>query len=165
MFRNYITKFDRGVNTIKKLITEWAPPADGNDTNGYINAVCRMSGFDPDDVIALKTWDVASKICYAQAVIESGQAFEKNWTMKQMAEGAFRAGIVDAPTPAIKAVVNRVAAGASAVAGVAAAVQPAVQAASQQSLGAPKLQIALVILAIVLAAVAAMWSHHKHEES
>jgi hypothetical protein len=100
--RNYITKYDRGVNTIRKLISEWAPPSDNNDTEAYIRTVSQKSGFGADEEIALKSWDVCSKVCYAQTEVETGESFEKNFTVAQMAEGAFRAGIVDAPKPAVR---------------------------------------------------------------
>ena len=98
VFRNYITKADRGVNTITKLISEWAPTTE-NDTAVYIATVAKASGYGADEPINLKAWDTASKVCYAQAEVESGQPFEANWTQAQMAEGAFRAGITDAPQP------------------------------------------------------------------
>lgn len=113
VFRNYITKADRGVDTVRKLITEWSPPADNtspNDPTGekstaaYIASVCKSAGFGPDDTINLKAWDTASRICYAQTIVESGQPFETNWKQSDMAEGAMRAGIMDAPkTPLRKA--------------------------------------------------------------
>ena len=41
--KNLTTKIKRGENTIRALITAWAP-ADENDTESYIEAVCNSTG-------------------------------------------------------------------------------------------------------------------------
>lgn len=161
-FRNYITKFDRGVDTIAKLINEWAPPSE-NDTAAYIKAVCSSSGYGADEKIPLKTWDCAKKICYAQAVVESGQSFESVWTQTQMSEGAFRAGIVDAPAPLAKKVGSTIASSASGVAAAAATVQTAVENASATP-HSPNIAIALVAAAAVLAFIGAILRARTHTE-
>lgn len=112
VFKNYIAKADRGVNTIRALITEWSPPADNTSagdptgeksTAAYIAAVAKRTGFGPDEVINLKDWDVASKVCYAQTMQECGE-FEPGFKQADMANGAYRAGIVNAPEPTLAAV-------------------------------------------------------------
>lgn len=103
IFKIYITKYDRGVHSIRALIQEWAPPSE-NDTETYIKTVCQKTGFGPDESVNLKSWDVASKVCYAQTQVETGDPFEKNFTLAQMAEGALRAGIVDAPKSTVRKV-------------------------------------------------------------
>lgn len=103
VFKNYITKADRGVKTLRALITEWAPPGDGNDTEAYIAAVSKRTGYGPDEAIDLKDWDVASKVCYAQTMQECGE-FEPGFTQADMANGAYRAGIVNAPAPTAVAI-------------------------------------------------------------
>lgn len=160
VFRNYITKFDRGVNTIRKLIGEWAPPGDNNNTASYIGSVCASADFGPDEVINLKSWDVASKVCYAQAVVESGQPFETNWKMADMAEGALRAGITDAPGISVRKIGSAVASSGSAISGVVAAVQPSVEAAVNAP-HSPNVRATLVVLAIALAALGAFLSARK----
>jgi hypothetical protein len=146
-FRNYITKADRGVNTIAKLIGEWAPPGDNNDTAAYIASVCNATGYGPDDPINLKSWPVASAVCYAQTMVETGAPFEQYWKLAQMAEGAFRAGLADAPPPTVTKIATRVTGIGSAVTGTVAATQSS----------NPKMQAALVVMTIVLAAMAAIW--------
>lgn len=113
VFMNYIRKADRGINTVRALITEWAPPSDGNDTAAYIAAVCKRSGFGPDDVINLKAWDTASRICYAQTIQECGE-FEPSFKQSDMAAGALRAGVADAPRSPIKKLGVVVSSGAAA---------------------------------------------------
>ena len=47
-FRNLITYADKhGINTIRGIISRWAPPEDNNDTEGYIKAVCARTGYAP----------------------------------------------------------------------------------------------------------------------
>jgi hypothetical protein len=36
-----------GNSTLKDLIWKWAPPSDNNNSQAYLNAVCRMTGFLP----------------------------------------------------------------------------------------------------------------------
>jgi hypothetical protein len=162
-FRNYITKFDRGVNTIRALITEWAPPGDNNNTEAYIKAVCDHVGYKPDDVIALKTWTISSAVCYAQAEVESGQPFEANWTLKQMQEGAFRAGITDAPPPVATKVLSTIASSGAGVAAAASAGQAAIESA-QTNPHSGHTMIILGIAAAVLAFIGAILRAKTHTE-
>lgn len=46
---NYFNK--HGLNSIRKIITRYAPPSDGNHTDAYINTVASRSGVSPDRVI------------------------------------------------------------------------------------------------------------------
>jgi hypothetical protein len=154
-FRNYIAKADRGVNTIRTLITEWAPPGDNNNTADYIASVCKHTGYGPDEVINLKSWPVASAVCYAQVMVESGDTFEANWKAEDMANGAYRAGIVDAPPPVTRRVLQKVSGVGATLATSAGAAEPIVSgwAGSTHS---PNLQMGFLILAGVLALIAAL---------
>lgn len=154
-FRNYITKADRGINTVAKLISEWAPPGDDNDTAAYIASVCKATNYAPDEPINLKSWSVASAVCYAQTVVETGAPFEQYWTLAQMSEGAFRAGIVDAPKPLASKIGSTVASSGAAVSAAAAAAQPTIEAAAQAP-HSPTLQVAFWCLAIALGIVGAV---------
>jgi len=155
--RNYITKSDRGIDTVRKLISEWAPPDDNNDTEAYIASVCKATGFKPDEVIALKTWDVCSRVCYAQAEVESGAPFETYWKQSDMAEGAYRAGIVDAPPPASKRVLAKAAAVGGALSSGAGKAEPYISTALQQP-HSQTVQIALIVVGIALAVFGAFRS-------
>lgn len=42
--------FNKGYNTINKIITKWAPPTE-NNTSSYINYVCAVMGMGKDDVL------------------------------------------------------------------------------------------------------------------
>lgn len=37
-----------GLNTIRQMISRWAPAADNNPTDAYIENVCQACGMDPD---------------------------------------------------------------------------------------------------------------------
>lgn len=52
---------DRGINTVRGLITRWAPPNE-NDTAGYIAYVARQTGLDPDAQIDLRDRDIQNRI-------------------------------------------------------------------------------------------------------
>ena len=41
---------DYSLNTVRKIIGRWAP-SNENDTDSYINAVCRQCTVSPDDII------------------------------------------------------------------------------------------------------------------
>jgi len=46
------SKFARGLNTVRKIITDYAPPNE-NDTKAYIETVCTGMGVEPDRVLNL----------------------------------------------------------------------------------------------------------------
>lgn len=52
MLRDVVNDILKGKNTLRKLITEYAPPSE-NDTNSYINSVAKSLGIDPDKKIVL----------------------------------------------------------------------------------------------------------------
>ena len=62
-----------GLNTIRKIITKWAPDSDHNYTDSYIANVSRMTGIDPDAVINRNDRDMLTAIVYAMSIIENGQ--------------------------------------------------------------------------------------------
>ena len=47
--RNYYQK--HGLQTIRGIISRWAPPQDHNDTEAYISNVSRWTGIAPDEPI------------------------------------------------------------------------------------------------------------------
>lgn len=71
----------RGIDTIKEIITTWAPPSDNNPTSGYINFVCKELNMLPDDLIqpekyaefliALTRFEIGS-FPYTVAMVKSG---------------------------------------------------------------------------------------------
>lgn len=63
---------NKGINTIRKIITKWAPPEDKNHTANYIADVSKITGIDPDAVIKRTDKDALSKIVYAMSICENG---------------------------------------------------------------------------------------------
>ena len=61
-----------GNNTIRKIISQWAPEDDHNYTDNYIANVSRLTGIDPDKVISRNDRDSLSKIVYAMSISENG---------------------------------------------------------------------------------------------
>lgn len=61
-----------GNNTIRKIITKWAPEGDHNYTDNYITNVSRLTGIDPDAVISRNNKDALCKIVYAMSISENG---------------------------------------------------------------------------------------------
>ena len=68
LLRKYI---DLGNNTIRKIITKWAPPSE-NNTESYINHVVQRSGIGADTVLARTDKDSLCRIAYAMAWSENG---------------------------------------------------------------------------------------------
>jgi hypothetical protein len=165
MFRNYISYFDAGINTIDALVRRWSPAA-GNKTaadptgegqvNAYISALCTATGWAPTDPLQLKIWDVASRLCYAQTIHECGQ-FAPTFTLDQMKQGALRAGINDAPLPIVRKVAATIAGSGATGAAVIGAAQVTVTSAQGQP-HSPTITAGLFILAAVLAGVGAYFS-------
>lgn len=68
--RSYIDK--HGCNSIRKIITRWAPPSDGNHTDIYIRKVSKISKVPVDDIVSMDNCVVMTAIVSAMAIIENG---------------------------------------------------------------------------------------------
>lgn len=68
LLRKYISQ---GHNTIRKIITKWAPPSE-NNTTGYINNVATRTGISADTVIDRNDREKLCKIAWAMAWVENG---------------------------------------------------------------------------------------------
>lgn len=60
------SKFNRGLNTVRKIISVYAPPSD-NNTAAYIAAVCQSLGVSADTPLDLN--DPATRAAFVQAII------------------------------------------------------------------------------------------------
>ena len=63
--------------SVREIIGRWAPPSDGNNTKGYIDRVCRMSGLRETDIIVADSIDVeqqerVKQLVLAMARVENG---------------------------------------------------------------------------------------------
>lgn len=72
MILNLRSYFNGGNNTLRKIITKWAPAADNNDTAAYIFTVSAKTGFGPDQFL---TFDQGTlrKLVRAIAFVENGR--------------------------------------------------------------------------------------------
>lgn len=70
LIRKYI---GQGNNTIRKIVTKWAPPSE-NNTSAYVSNVSRRSGIGADTVLSKNDMESLCKIVYAMAWSENGQA-------------------------------------------------------------------------------------------
>ena len=75
ILKTYNTKYH--VYSVRGIIGKWAPPSDGNNTRGYIERVCRMSGLRETDIIVADSIDVeqqerVKQLVLAMACVENG---------------------------------------------------------------------------------------------
>lgn len=61
-----------GLGSLAQMISKWAPPGE-NDTAGYIAAVSKRTGFDPNAAINMNDPAVASSVIMAMAHQETGR--------------------------------------------------------------------------------------------
>lgn len=65
----YYTKY--GLDTIRKMISRWAPPTE-NHTDNYVKTVSDRSGTPPDSRITATNRDVMVPIVAAMSCVENG---------------------------------------------------------------------------------------------
>ena len=68
--RNYIQRHK--LNTIRKIITRWAPASE-NNTAKYIETVCQRSHIGPDEVIRWDNTCQMMALVLAMSYVENGQ--------------------------------------------------------------------------------------------
>ena len=66
--RTYKNKY--GIDTVSAIISRYAPNNE-NNTAGYINRVCSITGFIPGTVINPYNKEQMSKLIYAMAIVEN----------------------------------------------------------------------------------------------
>lgn len=70
LLRNYRERY--GLNTIRGIIGRWAPPEE-NDTEAYIEAVCRYSGIDANRRLNLHEKRTLTALVAAMSRVENGR--------------------------------------------------------------------------------------------
>lgn len=78
----YFKKYN--LDTIRKMISRYAPPSDGNDTEGYIETVTSRMGTAADRVITLADFQYPESDPYMKRLIEHMAVIETG----QMPDGA-----------------------------------------------------------------------------
>jgi hypothetical protein len=71
--QNLLAYDKRGINTVSKIISTWAPKSDKNPTEAYIANVSKALGVDPNTPLNMQDPAVMSKLIAAIGVQEKGQ--------------------------------------------------------------------------------------------
>ena len=81
LMRNHITGFKgtrKRMNTIRKLISVWAPPSE-NATSKYVAHVSCFTGISPDQIINPDDKGMMIKIAREMAFVECGQYIDQKY--------------------------------------------------------------------------------------
>lgn len=70
ILRNYIRNYK--LDTIRKMISRWAPPKDNNHTEAYIKAVSDYAGIPADDPINVNDREQMIRIVAGMSRVENG---------------------------------------------------------------------------------------------
>lgn len=90
MARALLNRMNRGENSIRQLVTAWAPPTE-NLTNEYVNAVSARTGIAPD--APLKREDTP-RLMEAMILHENGDPSPGIWvTMSQLIQAVNDSGV------------------------------------------------------------------------
>ena len=97
--RNLHTYYVEGKNTIAKIIVPYAPDSE-NDTEAYIATVCKLTGFDQDEVLDLGDAPTLRAICQGIIRVENGKpdvdngAFSADqWYSDELVTGAVNSAL------------------------------------------------------------------------
>ncbi len=69
--KNAFTQWNKGKDTIRTLVSIWAPPIE-NNTAAYVAAVAKAAGISPDVEFRFGSNEVTAKVLYAIFVHENG---------------------------------------------------------------------------------------------
>lgn len=75
ILRRYIRRYQR--NTPARIISAWAPSSE-NNTEKYINTVCKRSGIAPGEIIDYDDVVKMVRLVAAMAYVECGQEIDPN---------------------------------------------------------------------------------------
>ena len=70
VIRTYINNYK--CDTIRKIISRWAPPKDRNHTENYIRVVSERSGIPADDPVYADSREMMVRIVAAMSFVENG---------------------------------------------------------------------------------------------
>ena len=81
--KDLLTKYGRGLNTVRSIISVWAPPAE-NPTESYISSVSASLGVMSTSILDMRDPTTLTNFVYAIIKHENGRV---NYTPAQIAEG------------------------------------------------------------------------------
>ena len=90
LMKNAYTWIKRGDNTIRKLISRWAPPSDNNPTESYIAYVSKQTGFPAEQPFKVLDKDFFIKLAKAVAEKENYPHIAKKFIPHSAYEEAYR---------------------------------------------------------------------------
>lgn len=94
--RNLLSYQRQGIDTVSDIINRWAPPADNNNTDAYIQAVCAQLGVAPDQQLDASNPDTLKALCAAIIHHENGN---QPYSDQQLSSGVSAAiGLSSLPT-------------------------------------------------------------------
>ena len=77
--------------SVREIIKRWAPPDDGNNTRGYIQRVCSLTGLGETDIIAVQPSDGdpynVVMLVWAMAIVENGDRYRNLIDLGEIAKG------------------------------------------------------------------------------
>jgi len=90
ILKTYNTRYN--IYSLRDIIYRWAPPRDHNNTQGYIERVCKVSGLKETTLIVMDSWieehqNDAIWLVWAMAKVENGDSFITFQDMKDVKEG------------------------------------------------------------------------------
>ena len=78
ILKTYNVKYH--IYSVREIISRWAPPNDGNNTRGYIERVCNLSGLRETDIIVVQPSDGdpynVVMLVWAMAIVENGERWK-----------------------------------------------------------------------------------------
>lgn len=94
--RNLLSYQRQGIDTVSDIINRWAPPADNNNTDAYIQAVCAQLGVAQDQQLDASNPDTLKALCAAIIHHENGN---QPYSDQQLSSGVSAAiGLSSLPT-------------------------------------------------------------------
>lgn len=86
-----------GLDTIRKIITKFAPPSE-NNTEGYIKSICDKLQINPDDIVDLDDYTTLKALGLAVLMNEDGEVIYSDAEINQALS---LAGVPNVPKPGI----------------------------------------------------------------
>lgn len=105
MLKDLINDINKGKNTVKSLISEYAPKSDNNDTDQYIKSVAKTLGVTPTQKLTEINSKFLLNLARAILQVELGKSNQKYVTDTDIIKAITMLG--DVSTPTLKVVINK----------------------------------------------------------
>ena len=105
MLKDLINDINKGKNTVKLLISEYAPKSDNNDTDAYIKSVATTLGVSPTQKLTAINSSFLLKLVRAILKVELGKEAHKELTDSDIMKAITMLG--DVSTPNLKVNIDK----------------------------------------------------------